>query len=221
MNDMTWVWLLLWFGLSSIILGAFVWSVVILQKQKRSWEVLAEKYKLQYDSGRFMDSPTVTGMIGKFGVSCFGATRDPDDVKARRAVSVIEIKLPDGLVGSSAAGTKDMIPFLQTLSALKPHILSSDLWDKDKYYFFTSNPILAEEYFNEDRLKHLVAILGVKNAEVVILHDDNEAIVRVETPDPIQETAKAEKVINFLIRHAEGLMVTDEERKAIKQKRSS
>lgn len=217
MNDMTWVWLLLWFGLSSIILGAFVWSIVILQKQKRSWQALSEKYKLKYESGRFMDTPTVTGMIGKFGVSCFGATRDPEDVKARRAVSVIEIKLPDGLVGSSAAGTKDMIPFLQTLSALKPHILETDIWDNDKYYFFTSDPVLAERYLNEERLKHLVAILGVKNAEVVVLHDENEAIVRVETPDPIQETVKAEKVINFLIKHAEGLMVTAEERAAIKK----
>lgn len=163
-----------------------------------------------------MESPTVSGLIGKFGISCFSATRDPEDAKSRRFVSVIELKLPDGLVGSAAAGTKDMIVFLQTLGALKPHTIESDLWNGDNYYYFTANSYLSDAYLTEKRLKHLVAILSVKNAEVVIMHDDNEAIVRVETPDPIQEMAKAEKVINFLIKHSEGLMVTKEERKALK-----
>ncbi|MEM6780726.1 MAG: hypothetical protein AAF569_02565, partial [Pseudomonadota bacterium] len=110
-------------------------------------------------------------MMGKFGVSCFSAMRDPDDMKARRFVSVIEIKLPDGLVGSGAAGTKDMTPFLQSLNLLKPHILKSKEWIED-YHYFTNDPLISEEYWTDKRIKHLIAVLGVKNADVVLMHDD-------------------------------------------------
>ncbi|MEM6781700.1 MAG: hypothetical protein AAF569_07545 [Pseudomonadota bacterium] len=211
---MTWLWLLLWIGLSSIILGAFLWSTVILFKQKRAWEEFAQKHKLQYEPGRLMESPTVSGIMDKFGVSCFSAMRDPDDMKARRFVSVIEVKLPDGLVGSGAAGTKDMTPFLQSLNLLNPHILKSEEW-REEYQYFTSDPLISEEYWTDERVKHLTAVLGVKNADVVFMHDNKEAIIRVETTDPIQKIEKAEKVIHFLIKHAKALLIDENQRKAI------
>lgn len=217
MNNMSWIAILLWIGLSSIILGAFFWSTLILIKQKRAWQTYAQKHKLKYEGGRFLESPTVTGMLGKFGVSCFSAMRDPDDMKARRFVSVIEIKLPDGLIGSGAAGTKDMIPFMQTLTVLKPHDFESEEWTEDDHYC-TADVVIAEEYWTDERLKHLKAILGVKNADVVFMYDENEALIRIETPDPIQEIEKAEKVINFLIKHAKELQITSEQREAIRKK---
>lgn len=214
MNGMTWLWILLWVVFSAIILGASFWSTIILQKQKRAWSEFAKKHKLKYIGGKFMESPTVAGTLRGFSVSFFSALRDPDDPKARRYVSVIEIKALQGLAGSSAAGTAEMVPFMQTLSALKPYEVNSVHWDKN-FRFFTRDAAVTDAYLDNARIRHLNAILATKNADVLVMFDETAALVRVETPDPVQEIAKIEKVMDHLIKNFEPLMIDERQRAAI------
>lgn len=201
-------------------MGAFVWSTVILQRQKKAWADYAKKHDLTYVPGRFMDSPAMSGMIGSYFVSCFAAVRDPQDMRARRWVSVVEVKFPAGLVGSGAVGTKDMLLFLEGLEGLSPMLVHSSEW-REAYHFYTREPEIAKAYLTDQRVKHLAALLGVKNAAVLLLYDENEAIARVETPDPIKDVEKIEKVVSFVTKHAEKLLVDEAERKAIRGQVSS
>jgi hypothetical protein len=152
-----------------------------------------------------------------FSVSFFSALRDPDDPKARRYVSVIEVKAPQGLAGSSAVGTVEMDPFMQTLTMLKPYQVESVHWDKN-FRFYTRDASITTAYLDSPRIRHLNAILSTKNADVLVMFDDTAALVRVETPDPVQDLTKIEKVMDHLIKNFEPLLIDDRQRDAIRER---
>lgn len=201
---MTWFWILLWLAFSVIVLGTFFWSTIILQNQKRAWAAFSKKHNLTYIAGKFLESPTITGNYKGHDIACFSALRDPDDPKARKYVSVMEVNLPHGILDSFAAGTEAMHNFMSTLELLKPYEVEGKEWKKD-YRLYAKDEEVAKDYLSETRIKHIAKILGLKNADVIVMFDKNEGVVRAETSDPIQEVKTAEQVLNYIIKHLQPL----------------
>ena len=211
---MTIVFILLWVAISAVILGTFFWSTIILQKQKKAWAEFAKRHKLTYEGNAFMESPTVSGIMRGANVTITSVLLDPDDMKARRYVSMIIINTQEGFAGGGAAGTSYWDPMIQELSALQPVRLESSHWSEN-VKFYARDEAVARIYLDNARMRHLNAIMTLKNAEVLVMYDEREAEVRVMTSDPIQDIEKAEKVINHIFKHLEPLMIDKKKRKAI------
>lgn len=211
------LWILLWFALSAIILGASGWSTYILFRQKEAWRALAAKHKLTYTPGRFLGPPSLEGFIDKYRVSFFTAERQSPDIRNRRFVTVLEMNFPEGLIDGAAAGTPEMVPFMEGLTRLSPMAIDAPKWDT-RNRLFARNRDAIRIYLNEQRLEHLIQLLATRNADTIIIFDDNQSIVHLETSDPILDAEKAEKVIKRLIVHAEGLRLTKQERAEIKER---
>lgn len=202
---MTWLWILLWIGLSFIILGAFAWSTVILQRQKSAWKAYADKHNLSFERGRMMDSPLINGKVGDYFLLCFSDMRDPHDVKARRYVSIIELKHAAPKAIESAAGTTDMVAFLEGLPGLLSHKIEQKNWS-DRFHFYVADEKILTDFWDERRIKHLIKILSVKNAEVVMRYFEGNIVVRIETPDPVQNIEKIEQVVGYLMKHIDAVL---------------
>ena len=206
------MWLFLWFILSSILVGATLWSLQILLRQKKAWEEYAKKKNFTFNKGTFMGPAEMNGMIGDYKLTFFTAERPGVDVRTRRYVTAVEIDLMQGLVDGGALGTKEMLPYLRTLD--KIHLYKTDLpgLDEGEHYMFVKNDAVISAYLTKERLESFGHILKTKNADTLILFNEKEIVVRLETSDPMQDADKIDKIITRLIGLIDKLRITPEER---------
>lgn len=208
------IWIFLWFILAIIILGATSWSTVILYRQKSAWERFARMHKMVYRRGKLMESPTVEGSIGQAIISIFSAQRQNEDERKSRMMSIMEITLPHGMIDGGAAGTSEMLPFMHTLDTLRPMEISGEHWKPD-YVLMGRNQDALKHYFTPDRVDALAHILILKNADILVMFDGSQAVVRVETVDPMLHPAKLDKIIKRILADGEKLAISEGEVKRI------
>lgn len=214
------LWILLWLVLSAIILGASGWSAVILLRQKEAWQAFAARHKMTYTPGKFMGPPSLEGFIDKYSISFFTAERQAPDVRNRRFVTVVEITCPEGFIEAAAAGTAEMVPFMENMPNVSPMSIDAAKWEQGSR-LFARNRDAVRLYLTPERLEHLTQLLATRNADVIVLFDDDQAVIRLETSDPILDADKAEKIIKRLIHHAQGMRISKQERAEIKQRAKS
>ncbi len=202
---MSFIGFTIWFVISVILIGASIWSAMILIKQKQAWSAFARKHGLLYEKGRFLSSPSISGHIDTFRVAFFAAERQALDVRQRRMMNALEINLPKGLVDGGAIGTEEMVPFMNALTTLHPFVPASDQWDKS-LKFYVRNEEAVKAWLTDERITHLVGMIGIKNSDNLLIFDDEQAVVRIETRDPLTDPEKMEKVVMRVIRHAKALL---------------
>jgi len=206
------LWFLLWFVLSFILLGATFWSTVILIQQKKAWREYAAKKGLVFTPNKFFEPASMEGVIDGYNVSFFTAMQQNPDVRKNRQLTVMQVNANDGFVDGIACGTSEMLPFLQTLTAVSPHDVKVGKWD-NKYHIRSRNKKAVDAFLTEERVTILSSILSMPNADILIILDDNEGIFRFETPNPLQEAKQIDNVINKLLARVKKLEPSADEKK--------
>ncbi len=206
------MWLFLWFILSSILVAATLWSLQILLRQKKAWEEYAKKKGLQFNKGTFMGPAEMSGTIGDYKVSFFTAERSGVDVRTRRYVTALEIDLMEGLVDAGALGTKEMLPYLRTLDKIHLYKPAFSGLDEGEHYIFVKNDAVIAAYLTQDRAEVFGQILKTKNADTLIVFNEKELVLRLETSDPMQDADKIDKIVTRLLGLSDKLRITPEER---------
>lgn len=206
------MWLFLWLLLSSILIGATLWSLKILLAQKKAWEVYAKSKNFTYQPGTFMGPAEMSGVIGDYKLSFFTGERQGADVRTRRYVTVVEIVLTEGLVNGAVMGTQEMLPFMQSLGQLHPSTIEGPGWEPNLFAFI-KNDEAVKAYLTPERIEVLSNILKTKNADAVIVFHDKELVVRLETSDPMQDSEKIDKIITRVMGLCDKLRITPEQRK--------
>lgn len=187
-------WFFIWFVLSAILLGASVWSFLILVRQKKAWESYAHKHKLIFNRGTLMGPAEISGMLDDYKIAFYTAERQMTDVRKRRYVSVVELTAPEGLFDGGVAGTQEMLTFMQSLEKIHFYKVEMEGWDETHRVFVRDDDV-ASAYFTPERLGIFSNILKTRNADVLIVFTDKEFLVRLETTDPMQDAAKIEKIV--------------------------
>jgi hypothetical protein len=208
------MWLLLWFVLSAILIGATLWSLQILFRQKKAWEQYAKTKNLTYNPGTFMGPAEMNGIMGDYKISFFTAERPGVDVRTRRFVTVLEINLIEGLIDGGALGTKEMLPFMQGLDKLHPYKIEERPLEEG-HFAFTKSDAVMKAYLTKDRIETLETILKTRNADILVLFNDKELVLRLETSDPMQDAEKIDKIVTRLIGLADKLRISPEERERL------
>lgn len=210
------IWFLLWFVLAFILIGATVWSTIILVQQKNAWRNFAKKKGLIFTPNKFFEPPSLEGVIDGYNISFFSATRQDPDSRKNRQVTVMQVNVNDSFVDGIACGTEEMLPFLQTLEAITPHDVKAGKWNK-KYHIRTRNKKAVDQYLTEERIKVLNGILSMPNADILIILDDAEGMFRFETPNPLNDEKTVENTLNKLFTRIKVLQPSQEEFKTLEQ----
>ncbi len=192
------MWIFLWILASAFILGVFGWSSVILWQQKQAWAAFARKHKMEYKTLRFLDSATVRGTIGGFRMSLFSDARQTNDMRRERYFSVIEFELGSGLPTGAAIGTGGMKEFIDNLSFPEMVTPEHEKWTGD-YIARTRSKTLLKEYLTPLRLDALLSMFGMKNASVLYFFDEIDAILHIETVDPLRDAEKLNRIVNRIL----------------------
>lgn len=198
------MWVFIWIVLSLFILGVSAWSWQVLFQQKRAWRSFAEKKGLKYEPGpRFLSSPVVSGNIGPYPFGLFSESRQTSDARGQRFNTVIELALRRGLPVPGVIGTAAMLPILNDLPNLGRVVLPKDPeWD-ETWFIRTTNAPAMEAYLTPARMGVLKKLFRMKILAGMFLFDDQDAILRVETADPLLDAAKIEKAVALMIEQME------------------
>jgi len=205
------MWILLWFVLSAILIAATLWSLQILLRQKTAWEQYAKKKNFTFNKGTFMGPADMSGTIDNYRLSFFTAERPGVDVRTRRYVTAVEIDLAEGIVDAAAFGTKEMLPFMMTLDMLHPYTVEIPGLEPENRCFVKKDAII-KAYLTKDRVESINNLLKTRNSDTLLLFNDKEVVLRLETSDPMQDADKMDKIITRLLGLVDKLRVTDEER---------
>ncbi len=208
------MWLFLWFIVAAIILGATAWSSLILYQQKQAWQSYAKKHGLVFIKRKFFEPSEMNGVINGYNVSFFTAEQQDIDERKNRLLTVIQINTNEAFVDGFACVSPNMQTFLGSLAAIKPHKLKVKGWNP-KNFLSSRNKGRVDVFMTEERVKILTSMLSMKNADVLVLSDETEAVIRIETSNPLQQEAQIEKLVLKLLTCIKKLKVSDEERVAI------
>lgn len=208
------MWVFLWIVLSSVLIGATLWSLQILLRQKAAWEKFSKMKNFTFTRGTFMGPAEMNGVIGDYKLSFFTAERPGADVRTKRYVTVLEVDLIDGFVDGGAAGTKEMLPFMQSLDKLHPYKVDHAPWGEGLFMFVRYDDV-TRAFLTPVRAESLLQILKTKNADILVMFNDKEVVIRLETSDPMQDAEKIDKIVKRIIGLCDRMRITPEERAAI------
>jgi len=209
------MWMALWLLVTAFLVGVTGWSYAILVRQKKAWEAYAKKKNLVFQKGTLMGAPEVSGVIGSFKINVFTAERPSQDIRGRRYISGVEVTSARGAFDGIVAGTKEMLPFMQSLSKLHPYTMDKVAgWDANHFVFVTHDAPTAA-YLTAERAEALGAFLRTKNVDAVIAITAGQIVMRVETFDPLQDAEKIDKAVDRMIMLCERLLPSVEESAAL------
>lgn len=192
------MWVFLWILVSGFILGVFAWSMSILFQQKKAWSGFAKKKKLKYEGGGLNGSPSITGTLEGYKVSYYTEAQMTSDVRGQRYVTVVEFQLGPGMATGAAIASKEYGPFISTINF--DTTISPDYpdWNED-YIIRTRDADLAKKYLTAERAKVLSALFSMKNTIGLFFYDELEAVLRIETVDPLRSEDLMEKLTRRLV----------------------
>ncbi|PZO84681.1 MAG: hypothetical protein DI626_08105, partial [Micavibrio aeruginosavorus] len=156
----------------------------------------------------------ITGQLGDYKVSFFTAQQAGGDIRTRRYVTAMELELGEGLVDGGAAGTKEMVAFMQGLEKLHPYKVEHPDWDA-AHHMFVKYDDVTRAYFTPERTETVSQILKTRNAEVLLLYNDASMVLHAETSDPMQDAQKIDKIVKRLMALLDRLRITKDERTAL------
>lgn len=209
------IWLALWIVLSVTMLGFLVWSLMIAFRQKRAWKAFAEKYKLRYVPGRMMQSPEMDGTIEDYKFNFFTGEHVTPDIRATRKMTGVEITLASSIPTEGCVASGGMIPLLKSLNYKVEITPQHESWSK-AYSAQGVNRNALEAYLTDERVQVLTKLMQITNVWLIFVFRDGRALLRLDTPNPLDTPEQLDKLVKILIKAAKVLELKAGEAQTIK-----
>jgi len=206
--------LFLWAVFAVFIMGVFLWSTAILFQQKKAWQAFAKKHNLIYEADRLLEPPIASGKIGSYKMSFFTDVQRTQDVRGKRTVTVIEVEMGLGMSAAAALATKEYKDFIAELDlpdSFDPDMPATD-WSPH-HIIKTKDVEKLKLYLTTERLKTLQSLFAMRNATALFFFDTHEAVLRIETPDPLRDAVHMDKITTRLVHSLDILKPTAAEQK--------
>lgn len=199
------MWIFLWFLVSAFILGVFFWSLQTLLRQKKAWQAFAVRHKLTYEAGAgLMGPPVVLGQINNIGFDLHTERVPTADVRGERFSIIIELALRQGIPGLGAIGTPGALPLIERLDVTEDYRPGDADWDP-AWVGRTRDVGVLGFYMTERRREILKKIFRMKILAAVLLYDEQDIVLRIETADPLNDPERLEKIVKGLLAQFEQL----------------
>ncbi len=197
-------WLFIWMLLSGALIGFSVWSFYISHAQKQAWRAFAEKNKLRFEMGKPLSTPEVTGSYDDYMIGVLTSEHTTADSRGIRKLTAVEVALKSEFPFAAAVASGGMVPLMKIPDFGNEIRPEHEGWDPS-YIVRSKNTDAMEGYLTKERLDILATLMKVKSFWVVFIFRDEGALLRVDTPDPLQDSVKLESFIKRLIAAARKL----------------
>ncbi len=192
------IWFLLWAVLSATLLYFLAWTMLILYRQKKAWKAYAKNKKLRYKASSFFSSPEISGVIDGYTVSLFTGEHQAAEARSARKLTAIEISLSSKMPFDGAAGSGGMLSIIKEMGfrdEVKPDFKG---WD-DEFLARSDEKEAMRAYLTDERLKGIVELMGLKNAWTIVAFRDGVSLLRLDTPYPLDEAGKVDRILKRML----------------------
>lgn len=199
------LWFLVWVFLSVFICGIFLWSLQILFKQKQIWGKFAKKNGLEITNPALLKSPVISGVYKGFPLEIFSEAQATEDQRGRRFRTVIQFELPQGMPTEGIVASRKYHAFANTLIDLTTRITPDVPGWSPEILIKTKNVEALTPYLTQARYNTLMTLMTTKSFNTVFIFDTNTTILRIETPDPLYDLEKMDRLCAKLEEYARAL----------------
>jgi len=209
------IWIFIWVIFAAVMIFVTGWSTFILIKQKQAWKKFAADKGINFRSGKFFSPCEMEGEIEGFRVSFFTGEQQNPDVRKNRQLTIVEITDMEPYVDGIACGSNEMKEFIDMLDGLSLHKIDHEKWNKNNV-LASRNKKSVEAYLTDKRIKLISEFLAFPKSDVIIIFNENQAVYRFETANPLTETGMISEMLKKLFARIEKLRPTEDEIKNFK-----
>jgi len=189
------IWFLLWIFVACFILGTSFWSLSILARQKKSWEIVSKNNHLQYSSAAVFKSPVIRGNFNSVPIEIFSDVQISGGARDKSQRTIIQMTLKGPMLCEGAIAS---MPFKHFIDGLQlPDTLSDDasLGIIKEIYIRLQNREVIKPYFTKERVQALNALLNIKNMPALIIFGSRDTVLRIESADPFDNPERFQKFL--------------------------
>lgn len=212
---MSYIWFFLWLILSAILLYFFVWTVYILQRQKISWKEFAKKRGLRYQARQFFATPELNGTLDGHTISIFSGEHMAADMRGTRKLMAIEVSLSGVMPFDGGIASGGMVQVVKGLGLKEEFKPGHPGWSNE-YIAASNNKNALKHYLTPERVQALSKLMKLKNVWVVLVFRGDVMLLRLDTPDPLDSTAKLDNICKRILEAAKILDLKSGEDKMLK-----
>jgi hypothetical protein len=200
-------WFLIWVFLAVFISGIFLWSLQILIRQKKTWGDFGRKHKLNVRTPALMKSPVVSGEFRGFLIQLYSEEQPTEDQRSKRFRTILQIEMPAMPVEGIVASQKNHAFANGLLDLTETYVPEFPGWESS-ILVKTSNTEILKSYLTDERLRAMQALMTIKTVSALYIFDRTTGFLRFETPDPLYDAQKLERLLSkitdqaALLRHA-------------------
>jgi hypothetical protein len=205
------VWLFIWLALAVLILVVTFWTYAILIKQKSVWAAFAERYNLKLRKQGFFISPIIEGQFKELDLQVFSERQTMPDGRGHQYRSVIQFVLPPNMPTDGVIASRYFTPFVGDLNLPKKWKLPKEMKWEEEPLARVGVAARLKTFLTEDRMRALEVVANIKKSTFVFIFDETEGYLRVESPDPLDDGARMDKIVHKLYSIAMILSVKDDE----------
>lgn len=187
-------WFGVWILLSLFVVGAFAWTTRILFQQKKEWKAFAARYKLKYDKGQLLGSPSVQGAFKGYRLGVFSEPQRTTDARGVRYRTAVELSAHVPMPTVGAVGVGDIAAQLGPLDMKQSYTPGSQYWN-ERYFLKSHDSLFLESFLTEERLKALDGFFRIKCDTAILLFDRQNMLLRLETSDPYADARRLNALI--------------------------
>ena len=188
----------IWALLSIALLGFLGWTAFILARQKSTWREFARQRNLRFKVRGFLLSPEITGVIRDYSIALFTAEHGSEQSRTTRKMSAIEIVLKSAMPVGGAVGSGDMVALIQGRGYSQEYKPKIKAWDKE-YIAMSHNARFLKAYLTKERLAALIKLMKTKNVWVIFIFNGPDTLLRIDTPDALDDLDKLNKTMEKLL----------------------
>ncbi|MCB1782755.1 MAG: hypothetical protein KDI13_02055 [Alphaproteobacteria bacterium] len=157
------------------------------------------KRKLRYQGNKLYDSPEISGSIDSYKVKIFTSEHAARDARGVRKLTTIEVSLLTYLPLGAAVASGGMVSLVDELTQLtkefRPQVTG---WD-DSYIVRSRDNGVVEAFLTPERLAGIVDLMKIKNAWIILIYAMEEGLLRIDTPDPLEDPKKLDALVRQMI----------------------
>lgn len=150
------------------------------------------------------------GLVYGHQVAFFPDVQATQDQRGQRFVTVLEFDVGQGMPTGAMISTANFATFASNLNFAQTLEIDYPGWDKTRIVRARDAAAL-KDYLTKDRLEFLHNIMTMKNATALYFFDEENAIVHIETSDPIRDEQRMEKIVQKITASLSKLKLTPDE----------
>ena len=210
------IWFFVWLLLSATLLYIMGWTYFILHRQRQAWSAYAKRKHLRYKQNGNLDSPEMNGTIGAYTVSLFTGEHIADDRRNTRKLTAIEVQLSSVMPVEGGIASGGLVDIVREVSFKEEYRPKHERWDKS-YIVSADSRGAMEIYLTKERLDVLTDLMAMKSAWTILIFKGDMTLLRIDTPDPLDNRKKLESLIAKVLEAAAALELKDGEGRMMKE----